>query len=704
MKNERVEAVTKYLCENTGTDAEHYYRQITLFYFGILASTLQQSIELPSRERIPINLYIFNLMPSGAGKGFGLNIVEKIILEKGIEYYKKEVEEHAKTMSFEAIAEDLMINDPTLDLADVLEKLEKDLSSLGVMWHTFESATVPSIRQLRDRILYAGSGSLNLIVDEFGDNINQIYDALIAYLSLYDKGFIKNKLLKSTTENVRTLSLTGSTPANLLAFGTPVRVLDGSENEETLNKLLDTGYARRSLFCYMENVKSPILTPREMLDMELKHGVSAFDKRVDAWLYMIIQKSNYRKPIKISEDVYLEILEYKAACLELANEIPDIFSIKQTETKHRHFKVLKISGLLAFIDNEEEISSDHVKQSIAIVEESAENLEKIITTKKPYARLCKHLANIEEPMTLVDMLEDLSFMPTTITKQRELIKLAKAWGFKRNIIIQEKIKHDVEFYQAKVIKELEGNNISLSFSKNITEGYMHKTVLFKDLHKLTCKSGWHWVSHDLISNYRNEENCIPGFNMIVLDVDDNVKLQEAELFFKDYQYLIHTTKSHTEASHRFRIILPMSHELKLDKDDYRAFMRNISNWIPFQLDEATFQRSRKWLSNNSEPHYNEGSLFDIIRFIPDTEEEKQTRKLYNSSPLKESDAIERWFIYQTEKGNRSNMLVRYSFFLKETGLSSMDIESKVLTLNAMLSEPLREKEVYSTIIKTIRGN
>ena len=45
-------------------------------------------------------------------------------------------------------------------------------------------------------------------------------EILHTFLELYDKGLIKQKITKSTSENKRGVEVTGVSPANLLMFGT----------------------------------------------------------------------------------------------------------------------------------------------------------------------------------------------------------------------------------------------------------------------------------------------------------------------------------------------------------------------------------------------------------------------------------------------------------------------------------------------------
>jgi len=197
---------------------------------------------------------------------------------------------------------------------------------------------------------------------------------------------------------------------------------------------------------------------------------------------------------------------------------------------------------------------------------------------------------------------------------------------------------------------------------------------------------------------RNEDNCLTGFQIIVVDIDDGVTVDTAELLMQEYAYHLYTTKRHTDQHHRFRMIFPMSHTLKLDTRDYREFMTNIYDWLPFGVDRQTNQRARKWLANPSADisTTHQGSPIDVLPFIPKTKKSEEQKK--RNSELKSLTAVERWFVANTAEGNRSNMLIRYALMLVSNGLHSEEMRDKVMNLNKKLDPPMEAAEVYATIL------
>lgn len=203
------------------------------------------------------------------------------------------------------------------------------------------------------------------------------------------------------------------------------------------------------------------------------------------------------------------------------------------------------------------------------------------------------------------------------------------------------------------------------------------------------------------SRRRNEDNCLPGFQIIVVDVDDSVSTDTAELLMKDYAYHLYTTKRHTDKQHRFRMIFPMSHTLKLDAKDFREFMNNFYDWLPFEVDRQTNQRSRKWLANPTADvsTMHDGIQIDVLPFIPKTKKSEEQKK--KTSKFRNLSSIERWFVSNTDEGNRSNMLIRYALMLVSNNLYLEEIQEKIMGLNKKLQPPLEEAEIISTIMVSV---
>ena len=546
----------------------------------------------------------------------------------------------------------------------------------------------------------ANAGSLSLEVDEIGTNLAASSEVLGPYLELFDKGKIKTKLVKTTSDSKRLEEIRGTTPTNLMMFGTPSKLFDGAATEQMLYSFLDTGYARRCFFGYIKGVvRQTDLTPQEIFARSTSQGNSVFLEKLADQLENLADIINVNKRLVIQEDTSLLLIEYKIHCEKAAAKLPEHEDMKKAELSHRYFKVLKLAGAYAFIDDSPEVTQGHIYNAIKLAEESGAAFQSMLNRDRPYMKLAKYLAGVKRDVTQAELVEDLPFYKGGTAQKNELMTLAIAYGYKNNIVIKKSFSDGIEFIRGETLQETDLNKMVVSYSADITTDYRNESAPFDQLHKLTQAPGMHWVAHHLNGGYRNEENCIPGFNMVVVDVDGTVSLSTAKLLLKDYKYLIYTTKRHTEVENRFRIILPINYTLELDARDYKEFMSNIYEWLPFEVDTATGQRARKWMSHDGHYEYNDGNVLDALPFIPKTSKNEERKERLNSQ--QSMDNLERWVINNIGDGNRNNMLLRYAMIFVDAGFDFEAIRLKVIDLNDKIADKLDEVEIMSTIMISV---
>ena len=158
--------------------------------------------------------------------------------------------------------------------------------------------------------------------------------------------------------------------------------------------------------------------------------------------------------------------------------------------------------------------------------------------------------------------------------------------------------------------------------------------------------------------------------MIILDCDGDVTINMVKTLMSDFTYLISTTKRHTPEINRFRLILPISHTVKLKPMEYAKFMQNVFDWLPFNVDAQAKDIARKWQSHNGEYFYNDGQLVDATLFIPETKKANEMRTKLSEEGI---DNIEKWFKLNTSEGNRANHLYRYGMVLIDNGYDLVNI-------------------------------
>jgi hypothetical protein len=409
----------------------------------------------------------------------------------------------------------------------------------------------------------------------------------------------------------------------------------------------------------------------------------------------------------MDRDVTLELLKYRLHCESKADKLSEYEEIRKAELKHRYFKTAKMAGVYAFVEQSQVVTEDHLYHAIALAEESGKAFDRILRRDRPYARLATYICTINREVTQADLVEDLPFYKGTESQKKDMMTLAIAHGYKSNMIIRKNTVDGIDFFSGDSLPETDLNQIRFSYSSNFTKDYRLEVQPWHHMHRLCTSKGYHWVNHHLLENadypgggYRDEMHVMPGFNLLVLDVDDGTPIDTAKLLLEEYNYLIHTTKSHTNDKNRYRIILPLSHTLSMDTKEYTTFMKNVFSWVPLPIDTQTGQRARKWETFPGQYWYNNnGELLDATKFIPKTKKSEELNQ--EISKQTNLNALERWFIMHTQEGNRNNKLLRYALCLVDTGQDFDSVQNNVLGLNQKITEPLDEREILTTIMQTV---
>lgn len=690
------------LCNKTQNTDRGFYKVEVAYFISKMAACMRASIKTKDRGKVPVNCYALALGSSGYGKGHSVNIMETSFI-KG--FKRRFLEETMPLIAEDHIfklAQSRAIRAGTSE-EEEKDKLTAEYNRLGAYPFTFDSGTSPAVKQLRDKLLLANCGSINLQIDECGSNLISATEVLNVFLELYDQGLVKQKLVKNTQDNIRSDDRDGSTPTNMLLFGTPVKLFDGGQTEDQFYSFLEIGYARRCIFSIGKIDKKALysMTPTEIFkrltDPSNEGTVNKWSKKfID-----LADPARFGWEMSISDAVSIKLIEYKSECEKLADTLPEHEEIKKAELSHRYFKALKLAGALAFVDESFEVTEQHLYQAIKLVEESGKAFESILTREKAYMKLARYIANTDTEVTHADMTENLPFYKSGIAARNEMLSLATAWGYKNHIIIKKSIVDGIEFFKGETLKPTDLSKMIISYSTELAYNYSNEFGPWDQLQKAFTAPDIHWCNHHFKDGHRCNDCVIPGFNMIVVDVDGTCTINSVQELFKDYKYILYTTKRHgLDGKDRFRLIFPLNYELKLNLDDYKEFMDNIFKWLPFKTDECANQASKKWLSHAGGKFIsNGGHLLDALKFIPRTSRNEQYHK--ELSKIEDMGNLERWFATNMVNGNRNNLMFKYGMVLLDSGYSLADATQKIKQFNKQLVSPLPEEEINNSILVTL---
>ena len=692
------EELVSVLINKTQNQNPLFFRVLIAYHFARLASMMRVDIETLDRGLIPINVYAIALSPSGSAKGFSTNIIEDHVINQFRETFTHSTFPAIAMQSIDKLA--VKRQTVTVSYEDQLEKLEKEFQNLGPLVFSFDSGTSPAVKQMRHKLLMASAGSINLEIDEIGSNLVSNTEVLNTFLELYDVGKVKQKLVKNTNDNKRTEEIEGRTPTNMLLFGTPSKLLNGSNTETEFFSMLETGYARRCLFGYSRNLKkTQNQTPEQIFDSLTDVRSDVVLAKISNHLKNLADPIHFKTKIKVDKAISILNLEYKLLCEQRAEEFRDFEEIQKAEMSHRYYKALKLAGAYAFIDGSFDIQQDHLEAAIKLVEESGDSFNQILTRPKIHERVAKYLAATKTDVTQVDLMEDLPFYRGGAAQRKDIMSQAIAWGYRNNIIIKTSFSDNIEFFKGESLELTNMNELICSHSTELATEYMAEKAPWDKLHELVTLSGYQYTAHHFMDGHRSSDKVIPGFNLVILDVDAGISMSTAQMLLKDYKALFAHTKRSTPQHNRFRIILPLSHVIRLNSANYAKFMVNVFEWLPFEVDAATKDAARKWESFNGKYEYQDGELLDAVLFIPETrKQEEQQLKLLDMAAM---NNLERWFLLNTGAGNRSNNLIRYAYVLVDSGHSFEAVKNLISQFNQKMKTPLPDEEIQNTILISV---
>ena len=692
--HEMQENLVDIMVKKTGKDERGYFRILVAYKFCEIASHMRTSVEYTGSD-VPVNLYGVNLAGSGFSKDFSMNLLDKRVFGKFRSKFEQETFKSVSELNLQTMADVRVVADGISQM-HAESDVQREFTTLPKFLYSFGASTIEGYKALRNKLSMSEIGATSFIIGEVGSSMQANAEPLTELLNSYDMGLSKQKLIKNDSN----AEMYGAVPSNLFMFGTQSKLFDGGKIEQDFFDLLEEGYGRRLFFGYVENHRAGglELTPEELYDIATDTTTDLMLTSLAASYEGLADVGYFNQKMDMSKDVAMIFIKYRQDCEIKADKFRSHEDVKKAVVSHGYWRAIKLAGAYAFVDEETEISEAHAKAAIALVEQSNESFEEISRRPVAYVKLIEYMADIGKEITQVELIENLPFYKGSESQKKELMTLAISHGYRNKIVVKKTYNDGVEFFKADRLEETNLKEIQISWSTDITANYAEHVGPWDDLPDMVCKDGFHYTVNNWEGGHRNGDNLIKGFNLCVLDVDSGVSLSAAKSLLSDYQFLMYETKRSAPGKDRFRIIIPLSHKLYLNRDDFKEFMKNIFEYMPFDVDNATADCARKWMSNKSTPHMNDGNFLDVYDFLPQTK--KQEEMAERSAKITNSDSVQRYFLLNHSEG-RNNAARDYAFMLMDNGHSSDETILLVRDFNGKLAEPMTDTELSSTIFRSI---
>ena len=129
------------------------------------------------------------------------------------------------------------------------------------------------------------------------------------------------------------------------------KLFNGGKVEEEFYAMLETGYARRCLFGYIQGSnKTQKFTVDQIYAMSTDKSAETTLQNMSDDIGQLADIVNFGKTMTLSVDVSKLVIAYKQQCEVKAAELGEHNEIRKAEVAHRYFKALKLAGTYAFIE------------------------------------------------------------------------------------------------------------------------------------------------------------------------------------------------------------------------------------------------------------------------------------------------------------------------------------------------------------------
>ena len=553
-------------------------------------------------------------------------------------------------------------------------------------------------------------GSVNVVSDELGDNIMSMSEIFTKLKSTWDTGTSEGPV--NVTNGGESYFCVHDVCFNALLFGAPGPFELDPKKKDRLLETYVSGMARRS-FIYHNNTykKSENRNPNfEKLEREFYDKLESYIKELR---YFLNNTREIRYPAKIRE----KLLEYdQIKELERERSI-SLIAEDLGSTK----KIEKLLGIIATLDLQDEINEEHLKFAIEFTEALDSTAEETVEIKPAYKRIYDEIEkrSFAARTDIVKAVKDITIKDL----DSQLILVQEHANLIGNSLIKKEYNRIIK-YKIEKLSNTNLDNIILSINGNMDrtepEGFVRKIGSFDKLIN-AVNAEFRYSAGTFRNEYISDENYLQEQNLFIIDIDNDLRLEDAKALFSSMTYLIATTKSHQKPKKtkvngetvdlvcdRFRIILPTLSTFHLTAKVYSEMYMNVINSLGIAEADSKCRNASRWYYGNPEGEhwYNKGDLLDIRTYIPDSSEHQDASTSlnnYDNQRYKSNapasirvDAAIRWFLSNTATGNRNDNLFKLGMLLKEK-IEEPDWAMWLLNANTCLSHPLPDSDMKSII-------
>ena len=526
---------------------------------------------------IPTNFIGFTLASSGSAKTSSVNKLEKA-LSRGYNV----IEDVRKVLAEKKAKEKAEANDE--------ENWLKYMKPLNPLFNSI-STEAGMIKKLND-FKNEGIGLPSLFVDEISTELAcnaDIVPNIKLVSELFDSGNKKVRALKDETMQSEEVSGMGMCA---LFIGSEIGLLLDENALRKFNGEFISKLARRCFF----NFPDFIYEEKDYNDIEGILNTELEQKEFQVANSLEIRDMSYNVAKKLSEsdvtnimiDVDAERLYkiYKFHCKYESQKHKEESVI--LEQLHRHWKVLKLAGVYAAIDERNSISIEDLKEAICFAESIDGHLAKFIElSKREDYEILIDLLRVEDRVSVHELKKRgiINGTGKAETKIQSLIELGNSKLGKEGML-----KYTEGFVELELFKSVEhgASFIMVEGTKEerswkTKDGYKYQKTKFEKLGNLLCNDTA-YCAFEFTDGVRSNDNICSGATFVVLDIDDSdITYTEAHDMLSDFRHIVAKT-SNENNPYKFRAIVELDIEVNLDSRLWKNFMSKVGEYLGLELD------------------------------------------------------------------------------------------------------------------------
>lgn len=352
------------------------------------------------QEKVLCNIYAMLFMPSGSGKDYPLNLINKV---NAIYFarFNERVAEHKALWDadIEAKADELFSTKSSKDQYKYIHRARTISAEIS-------SATVEGFYSTRLEMSRADFGGTFVRIPEFADYVmsknNVNAEFLTALIEAYEDGNTSPKAVKSESDQISVRGV----PSNVLVYSSPFGLL-GKSNGRLL-EFFNRGGARRFFVCYpniereevedysaMIDLKRESFAKAKSMEVVLKSGVSAILDRKDDNLALTDEAEYYYEHYFWYCD-YLAISKYAG--------FDGIVSVVVSLPR----KAMKLAGIIAVSEHPDrlEVDSDDMMKACKVAQFYFNHFVRFYKNsdeQDPIEVLGHYLISQNKPVTITDI-------------------------------------------------------------------------------------------------------------------------------------------------------------------------------------------------------------------------------------------------------------------------------------------------------------